>query len=174
MFPHKGIWPPRGVKYTSFIGRQRRATLADKESRPAEEHAGSHVCHHGIENGNRLGFPAELKHTTPELSLTPNTLSWWEPAMGMTCEGILERGAPGSMRLQPAPSRQNNKHTSLDFVVVVVVAKTTPPFLSPANTIFSGIARWREDCTFRHAVTEEIVLSQVTLLWQKVPQNSRC
>lgn len=60
---------PRGIKDTSFIGQQQQATLADNESRAARKHAGSHVCHHRIENLNHLGVPAKLKHTAPGLPL---------------------------------------------------------------------------------------------------------
>lgn len=55
---------PEGIKYTSFIGQQQQATLADNENRTAQNHAGSHVCHHGIGNLNHLGVPAKLKFYT--------------------------------------------------------------------------------------------------------------
>lgn len=157
---------PKGIKCTSFIGRQQRATLADNESRPAQKHAGSHVCHHRIENLNHLGFPATLKHTTPEL-----------PRTQKRCPGEKwQRGwytKRSTMRLQLAPSQQNNKKISHDFFFFFLQI-LHPPHLSPTNTIFTDIVRWHEDCTFSHAVTEKIVLSQVTLLWQKkVLQNSR-
>lgn len=65
---------PKGIKYTSFIGQQQWATLADNESRTARKHVGSHVCHHRIESLNHLGVPAKLKHAAPELPTNQKAL----------------------------------------------------------------------------------------------------
>lgn len=57
----------KGIKYTSFIGQQQRATLADNESRTARiTRRITCVSSRDRENLNHLGFPAKLKHTAPE------------------------------------------------------------------------------------------------------------